>query len=219
MTDTVSTLIVRDLGLSDYAEVWQAMQTFTSQRTDTSPDELWLVEHPPVYTLGMNSDRAHILDAGSIPVVATDRGGQVTYHGPGQLVLYPLLDISRRHLGIKQVVAQLEQMIIDYLASLAVVAARRPKAPGVYVADAKIAALGLRVRRGRCYHGLSFNINMDLTPFTGINPCGYEHMAVTQLSACVTAGSLPPLPGIKAHLLTHFRRLLGYNFANDEIPC
>jgi lipoyl(octanoyl) transferase len=178
----MTNITVRRLGLQDYEPVWQQMQQFTAERTADTPDEIWLVEHPPVYTLGLNGKREHILDPQDIPVVQSDRGGQVTYHGPGQLVAYLLLDLKRRNLGIKQLVNHMEQAIIDLLAESGIQAKRRQNAPGVYVNDAKIAALGLRVRRGCCYHGLSLNIDMDLEPFSRINPCGFANLPTTQLS-------------------------------------
>lgn len=173
--------IVRHLGLTDYSDSWQQMQDFTDTRAEDTTDELWFLQHNPVYTLGKNGQPEHVLDPAGIPVVATDRGGQVTYHGPGQLVVYTLLDINRLRLGVRELVTLLEQNIIALLADYSVTAMARREAPGVYVNDAKIAALGLRVRKGRCFHGLALNIDMDLKPFSGINPCGYEDMSVTQL--------------------------------------
>ncbi len=182
MSAAAGKLMVRALGRRDYIAVWKAMQAFTENRAADSGDELWLVEHPPVYTLGLNGKPEHVLDPGAIPVVAVDRGGQVTYHGPGQIVAYALLDLRRLGLGPRQLVMALEQAVIDLLAEYGVVAVGRREAPGVYVNGAKIAAVGLRVRRGCCYHGLSFNVAMDLEPFSRINPCGYPGMAVTQLA-------------------------------------
>ena len=179
---TPAELVVRDLGRQEYVKVWRAMQAFTDKRSVTSGDELWLVEHPPVYTLGLNGKPEHVLDPAGIPVVAVDRGGQVTCHGPGQIVVYPLLDLRRLGMGPRQLVMALEQGVIDLLAEYGIDAIGRRDAPGVYIAGAKIAAVGLRVRRGCCYHGLSFNLAMDLEPFRRINPCGYPGMAVTQLS-------------------------------------
>jgi lipoyl(octanoyl) transferase len=172
---------VHHLGRSDYEPVWRHMQAFTQARDAQTADEFWVLEHPPVYTLGLNGKRHHVLNAGHIPVVNVDRGGQVTYHGPGQLVIYLLLDLQRRGLGVRELVRRIEQAVIELLAEYGIEAGTREGAPGVYVGDAKIAALGLRVRRGRCYHGLSFNVDMDLSPFEGINPCGYQGLAVTQL--------------------------------------
>jgi lipoyl(octanoyl) transferase len=182
--DAASTLRVRRLGRRAYEPVWRAMQAFTDARDETTPDELWLVEHDPVFTLGQAGRREHVLAPGDIPVLAVDRGGQVTYHGPGQLVAYPLIDLRRARLGVRELVLRIEQALIDTLAGYGVVAHRRDGAPGVYVGAAKIAALGLRVRRGCSFHGLAFNIGMDLAPFSRINPCGYEGLEVTQLLDC-----------------------------------
>ena len=176
-------LIIRRLGLRDYEPVWREMQAFTQARDADTPDELWLVEHPPVYTFGLNAKPEHLRDAGAIPVVRCDRGGQVTYHGPGQIVAYCLIDLRRLGLGVKNFVQQLEQSVIDLLADYGVTGERQVSAPGVYVNGAKIAALGLRITRGASYHGIAFNVDMDLGPFARINPCGYPGMAVTQLAA------------------------------------
>lgn len=175
-------LKVRELGLKDYTQVLQLMRSFTEERTPETPDEIWVVEHPPTFTLGQSGDSSHILDADNIPVVQSDRGGQVTYHGPGQLVIYVLVDIVRCGVGVREFVRTLEQSIIDLLKAARVKGERRVGAPGVYVDERKIAALGVRVRRGRCYHGLSLNVDMDLTPFLQINPCGYPGLEVTQLA-------------------------------------
>jgi len=176
-------LRVRRLGLADYEPVWRKMQAFTDQRDETTPDELWLVEHPPVFTQGQAGKAEHLLAPGDIPVIQVDRGGQVTYHGPGQIVAYPLIDLQRRKLGVRALVNRIEEAVIRVLEHYGVEAQRREGAPGIYVGNAKIAALGLRVRRGRSFHGLAFNIDMDLEPFSRINPCGYQGLAVTQLSA------------------------------------
>lgn len=157
------------------------MQQFTDLRDENTADEIWLLEHPPVFTLGLNGKEEHILDAGGIPVIQCDRGGQVTYHGPGQLVVYCLLDLKRRNLGVKQLVNKIEQAVIDLLAESDIKSQRRDKAPGIYINESKIAALGLRVRRGCCYHGLSLNIDMNLEPFTRINPCGFPDLQAVQL--------------------------------------
>lgn len=175
-------MILRRLGLADYAATLQAMQRFTDQRDAGTPDELWLLEHPPVFTLGMAADRGHVLAAGEIPVVQTDRGGQVTYHGPGQLVAYPLLDVRRAGLTVRGLVQHLEQAVIDLVAPYGVVAAGRRDAPGVYVDGRKLASVGMRIRRGCSYHGLALNVRMDLAPFSRINPCGMAGLAVTQLA-------------------------------------
>lgn len=176
------TLAIRNLGLQPYEGVWRDMQTFTQQRDSHTADELWIVEHPPVYTLGLNGKREHLLQACDIPVVETDRGGQVTYHGPGQLVLYTLLDIKRLNLGIRALVTTLEQAMIETLAQYGIPASSQADKPGVYVADKKIGSIGLRVKKSCSYHGLSLNNHMDLRPFDRINTCGYADMQVTQLA-------------------------------------
>ena len=172
--------LIKQLGKQDYQHVWQAMQDFTHSRDSQTPDELWVVEHPPVYTLGRNGKEIHILEKSDIPIIKVDRGGQVTYHGPGQLVIYFLLDLHRRKLGIRQLVTLIEDCLVELLAQYKVEAYSDKKAPGVYVNKQKIAALGLRVSKGRTTHGLSLNIDMDLSPFLNINPCGYENLEVTQ---------------------------------------
>lgn len=172
--------IVKHLGRVDYAPTFQAMQDFTAARTAETPDELWIVEHPPVYTLGQAGKPEHILREVGIPVVNIDRGGQVTYHGPGQVVIYLLLDLHRLKIKVRELVSSIEQAIIDLLAAHGVTAERRDGAPGVYVGEAKVAALGLRIRNGCSYHGLSLNVDMDLSPFAAINPCGYAGLKVTQ---------------------------------------
>jgi lipoyl(octanoyl) transferase len=175
-------LLLRRLGLRDYEPVRQAMRAFTDARDADTPSELWLVEHPPVFTQGQAGKPEHLLAPGAIPVVQSDRGGQVTYHGPGQAVLYLLLDLRRVGLGVRALVTHMEQAVIALLAEHGITALARPDAPGVYVNDAKIASLGLRVRHGRSYHGLALNVAMDLSPFARINPCGYQGLAVTQLA-------------------------------------
>ena len=173
---------VRRLGRVDYEPTWRAMQAYTARRDDASADELWLLEHPPVFTLGQAGKPEHLLRDIGVPVVKIDRGGQVTYHGPGQLVAYLLLDLARRRLKVRELVTLMEQALIDLLGDNGIVGERLAGAPGVYVKGAKIGALGLRVKNGCCYHGLSLNVNMDLTPFTAINPCGYSGLKVTQLA-------------------------------------
>lgn len=174
-------LLVRALGRRVYEPVWRAMQAFTDARGPDTADELWLVEHDPVFTLGQAGRPEHVLAAGDIPVVHVDRGGQVTYHGPGQMVAYPLLDLRRLGIGARELVRRIEQAIIDTLDTWNIVGVRRDGAPGVYVGEAKVAALGLRIRRGCSFHGLAFNVAMDLEPFRRINPCGYSGLAVTQV--------------------------------------
>lgn len=175
-------LVVRSLGKTDYRQTWQAMIDFTAARGDETADELWCCEHAPVFTLGQAGKPEHLLADLGIPLVRTDRGGQITYHGPGQVVIYLLLDLNRRRLKVRELVAAIERAVIDLLAGHGVAAERRAGAPGVYVEAAKVAALGLRVRRGCCYHGVSLNVAMDLSPFLAINPCGYAGLVVTQTS-------------------------------------
>jgi lipoyl(octanoyl) transferase len=182
--------VVRTLGQVEYEPTWRAMQAFTAQRTADTADELWLCEHPPVFTLGLAGKPEHLLRDIGIPVVKIDRGGQITYHGPGQIVCYLLLDLKRRSLTVKGLVNRMEQALIDLLAEYGVTAERLAGAPGVYVGGAKIGALGLKVKNGCCYHGLALNVAMDLTPFAAINPCGYAGMAVTQLSAFYPTASV-----------------------------
>jgi lipoyl(octanoyl) transferase len=191
---------IKHLGLVEYAPTFQAMQDFNAQRDADTPDEIWLLEHPPVFTLGLAGKPEHILDAGHIPVVKIDRGGQVTYHGPGQLVVYLLLDLKRRNIGVRELVRKMEQAIIDTLADYGIASQRLAGAPGIYVNGAKIAALGLRVKRGCCYHGLAINVDMDLAPFTWINPCGYPGMPVTQTK---DLGVRANMTEIGAKLITH----------------
>lgn len=199
-------LEIRRLGRAAYEPAWRAMQAFTAERGADTPDELWLLEHPPVFTLGLNAKPGHLLDPGDIPVVQIDRGGQVTYHGPGQLVAYVLLDIARRGLGVQRLVQLMEQAVIDLLAEHGVHGEGRRDAPGVYVDGAKLAALGLRVKRGRTYHGLALNVAMDLEPFARINPCGYPGMRVTQLH---DLGISLDLDAVSERLASHLTRLLG----------
>lgn len=170
------------LGRQDYEAVWQNMRRYTDERDSTTPDQLWIVEHPPVFTLGQAGRKKHLIDIGAIPVVQSDRGGQVTYHGPGQIILYLLLDLKRRRLGVRALVTCIEQAVINLLRTLNIEAQTRQDAPGVYVGNAKIASLGLRIRKGCSYHGLALNADMDLEPFSRINPCGYPGLTVTQLA-------------------------------------
>ncbi|NUS38916.1 MAG: lipoyl(octanoyl) transferase LipB [Lysobacter sp.] len=198
--------LVRDLRRRPYEPVWRAMQRFTDARDADTPDELWLVEHDPVFTLGQAGKPEHVLMPGDIPVLHVDRGGQVTYHGPGQIVAYPLLDLRRLKLGVREYVERIEQAVIDTLADWNILAARREGAPGVYVNDAKIAALGIRVRRGCSFHGLAFNIAMDLEPFRRINPCGYAGLEVT---AMLDLGGPSSLEAVKPVLLRHLAAQFG----------
>lgn len=202
-----SDLLVRRLGLMDYEPVWRAMQSFTDRRDANTPDELWLVEHPPVFTQGQAGRAEHILAPGDIPVIQVDRGGQVTYHGPGQIVAYPLIDISRLQMGVRALVTGIEQAVIDVLKSYAVDAQLLAGAPGVYVDGVKIASLGLRIRRGKSFHGLAFNVNMDLEPFQRINPCGYKGLQVTNLSSF----SEVSMAEVEDRLIAGLCKVLGYN--------
>lgn len=197
-------MIVRNLGLVPYEPTWRAMQAFTAERDATTPDELWLVQHPPVYTLGQAGKPEHLLCVTDIPLVKIDRGGQITYHGPGQVVAYVLLDLARRHLKVREMVNLLEQALIDCIADYGLDARRKDGAPGVYIDGAKIAALGLRVKNGCCYHGLSLNVDMDLTPFTWINPCGYSGLQTIHLKDFgVTEGP----DAVATRLIGHLRRV------------
>lgn len=195
--DMAASLTVKYLGLVEYTATWQAMQAFTAQRNADTPDELWLLQHPPVFTLGLAGKREHILSTSDIPIIPIDRGGQVTYHGPGQVIAYVLLDLKRRGYGVRELVQRMEQALIDLLSAYGIAAARRVKAPGVYVGECKIAALGLRIKQGRSYHGLALNVDMDLAPFLAINPCGYEGLEVTQLRAL----GIDETPDVVAHKL------------------
>ncbi len=174
--------VLKRLGRQGYQDIWQKMQAFTLARDEHTADEIWIVEHPPVYTLGLNGKREHLLNSHHIPVIKTDRGGQVTYHGPGQLVVYVLLDIERLSIGVRDVVTALEQAMVSTLSEYGIQAIAKPDAPGVYVNNQKIGSVGLRVKRGCCYHGLSLNNHMDLSPFNDINTCGYSDLEVTQLA-------------------------------------
>ncbi|RRJ83571.1 lipoyl(octanoyl) transferase LipB [Aestuariirhabdus litorea] len=206
--DNDQALLVRELGMVEYESTWQLMKHYTDTRGPDSRDELWLLQHPPVYTQGQAGKAEHLLMPGDIPVVQVDRGGQVTYHGPGQLVAYLLVDIRRRGKGVRDLVTAIEQSIIDTLAEWQVESRARADAPGVYVGQDKIASLGLRVRRGCSYHGLALNVDMDLEPFLRINPCGYAGLAMTQLSTLVGPVQMEVVSDRLKQNLTH---LLGYN--------
>ncbi len=210
-------LKIRRLGRQPYEATWKAMSAFTDNRTADTPDELWLLEHDPVFTLGQAGKMEHVLAAGDIPVVPVDRGGQVTYHGPGQIVGYPLIDLRRVGVGVRELVHRIEQALIDTLAHWDVLALRREGAPGVYVGEAKVAALGLRVRRGCSFHGLAFNVAMDLEPFHRINPCGYKGLAVTQL---LDLGGPSRLAEVEDVLIGQFCRQFGFDAepAEPQIP-
>jgi lipoyl(octanoyl) transferase len=210
--------VIRRLGLAPYEPTWRAMQRFTDERGPATADEIWFVEHPPVFTLGMNASREHLLSPGDIPVVQIDRGGQVTYHGPGQLLIYPLLDLRRRGLGVHQLVLALENSIISYAAQLGVSASGSREAPGVYVAGAKLASIGLRIRRGASYHGLALNVSLDLEPFERINVCGRRGLQVTRLEDLCGAADLGAVSDqLVPHLLRELRFDPGYSAINTDL--
>ena len=203
-------VIIRFMGSQPYLSCWQAMRDFTNQRNDDTLDEIWVVEHPPVFTQGQNGKAEHVLQPGTIPVIQTDRGGQITYHGPGQLVVYTLIDVKRKKLTIRELVTHLEQSVIQLLASFKIIATTDCKAPGVYVDHKKICSVGLRIRRGCSYHGLAFNVQMDLEPFSRINPCGYAALEMTQLAdllprpAVNDTANIAPLPdGCGSDVISH----------------
>jgi len=201
-------LIVRHLGIRPYLQTWQDMQTFTDQRDADTPDEIWLLQHEAVYTQGQAGKAEHLLHQTDIPVVQSDRGGQITYHGPGQLIAYLLIDVRRKGLGVRQLVTLMEQAVIALLARSGIEAVAKPDAPGVYVAGAKIASLGLRIRRGCSFHGLALNVNLDLTPFSHINPCGYAGLAMTQTA---TLGGPQTVAEAELLLLGELTRLIDYS--------
>lgn len=197
-------MIVRSLGRQDYEPLWRKMQRFTDERDADTADEIWYTEHPPVFTLGMNASRDHLIAPGDIPVVQVDRGGQVTYHGPGQLMIYPLIDLKRAKLGVRDLVTALEQCVVDFVARFGIAAASRKDAPGVYVDGRKIASVGLRVRRGASYHGMALNIDVDLEPFSRINPCGFSDLEVTNLERLGIAPDRDKIQeGVQKHFLGH----------------
>jgi lipoyl(octanoyl) transferase len=197
--------VIRHLGLVPYEPTWRAMQRFTDMRNDSTADEIWFVEHPPVFTLGLNASREHLLSPGDIPVVQIDRGGQVTYHGPGQLVVYPLLDLKRLKLGVHAMVVALENAIIAYVAGCGVIAGGSRAAPGVYIDGAKLASIGLRIRRGASYHGIALNVSVDMEPFKRINVCGHRGLAVTRL---IDHGIRADVHGAAMQLTPHLLREL-----------
>lgn len=201
-------VLIRDLGRVDYEPTWRAMQAFTDQRNDSTPDEIWLLEHPPVFTQGQAGKAEHLLAPGNIPVIQVDRGGQVTYHGPGQLVGYLLVDIRRLSIGARELVSRIEQALVSTLVSLDIDAAPRSDAPGVYTGGKKIASLGLRIRKGCSFHGLALNIDMDLAPFQLINPCGYAGMEMVQVKDFLVS---PDSGKIRQQLLAELIAKLGYN--------
>lgn len=203
-------LIIRDLGMIEYQKTWQNMRDFTDSRDENTIDEIWLLEHPPVFTQGLAGKPEHVLNPHHIPVIQTDRGGQVTFHGPGQLVLYALIDLKRKQMHAREFVRTLENSVIALLADLSINAASKCDAPGVYVNDAKICSIGLRVRRGASYHGIALNVAMDLTPFTYINPCGYQNMTITQIK---TLAPLVSMDIIKLAIVPAIMKNFGYNRA------
>lgn len=206
-------LVIRSLGIQPYLETWQAMKDLTVTRGPDTPDEIWCLEHPPVYTQGQAGKPEHILAPDDIPVVQVDRGGQVTYHGPGQLVVYLMIDLSRSKIGIRALVDLIEQSLVSVLAGRGIDAAPRPDAPGVYVGDSKIASLGLRVRRGCCFHGLALNVAMDMEPFARINPCGYAGMVMSQVQDYASGATVSDLATV---LTDELASRLGYA-ATDRI--
>lgn len=208
---TIAALNIRHLGTCDYQKIWECMKTFNHTRTETTTDEIWLLQHHPVFTQGQAGKPEHILDPGKIPVIQTDRGGQVTYHGPGQLIAYVLLDIERLQIGIRKLVNTLENSVIALLAEYQIKAHTQYKAPGVYIDTAKICSVGLRVRKGRCYHGIALNVAMDMEPFSRINPCGYRGQRMTQLKDFLPEINLVEIEAkIVQHVGTHF----GYNLTS-----
>lgn len=201
----MSQVVIRELGLQVYEPVWRAMQDFTDTRGESTPDEIWFTEHESVFTLGLNTAPEHLLDPGDIPVIQIDRGGQVTYHGPGQLMIYPLIDLRRAGLGVRDLVTALEQSVVDLTADYGVEAASRCDAPGVYVDGSKLASVGLRIRRGASFHGMALNVSVDLEPFSRINPCGFEDLEVTDLAHL---GADRKLAVVRDKLLPHLLRHL-----------
>lgn len=208
MTQTSNNLIIRDLGLQEYEPIWKKMQDFTAARNETTADELWCLEHPPIFTMGLNGKKEHLLNIKNIPVINIDRGGQVTYHAPGQLVIYTLIDLKRLQIGVKDLVTIIEKSIIQLLKTYDINATGKENAPGVYVDGEKIAALGLRIKKNRSYHGLSLNIDMDLSPFKQINPCGYTGLEVTQVENF--KGGLE-LQKVQSDLITILAEQLNYS--------
>lgn len=203
-------IVVRYLGRREYVPLWHAMQDFTDARSEATTDEIWFTEHPPVFTMGLNASNEHLLAPGDIPVVQIDRGGQVTFHGPGQLMIYPLLDLRRIGMGVRTLVTALEQSVVDLAEEYAIAAASRADAPGVYVAGEKLASVGLRIRRGCSFHGMALNVDIDLEPFSRINPCGYATLEMTDLSRL---GGDRLLEAVWPKLLPHFLRHLGLDTA------
>jgi lipoyl(octanoyl) transferase len=207
----VNAIRIRNLGLQDYEPVWRDMQDFTDSRDEETPDEIWFTQHEPVFTLGVNASRDHLLAPGDIPVVQIDRGGQVTYHGPGQLMIYPLIDLRRAGRGVRPLVTALEQSVVDLAADYGIVAEGRCDAPGVYVDGVKLASIGLRIRRGASFHGMALNVDVDLEPFSRINPCGFTDLEVTDLKKLGAEGDLER---VRESLLPHFLKHMGFDDAD-----
>jgi lipoyl(octanoyl) transferase len=201
----MSNIVIREFGLQPYEPVWHAMQEFTNMRNESTPDEIWFTEHEKVFTLGLNTAPEHLLETGDIPVVQIDRGGQVTYHGPGQLMIYTLIDLRRAGLGVRDLVTALEQCVVDLAAEYGIEAASRSDAPGVYVDGVKLASIGLRIRRGASFHGMALNVDADLEPFSRINPCGFKDLELTDLARL---GADSNLSVVRDRLLPHLMRHL-----------
>ena len=212
---SVDRLFIRELGLQDYRSTFESMRSFTASRNESTPDEIWFLQHQPVYTRGVSCRDRPWGDGSNVLLVDSDRGGQITYHGPGQLIGYLMLDLRRRRLGIRQLVSHIESVIVEVLSEYAVVGSTHPGAPGVYINGAKIAALGLRIRNGCTYHGISLNVDMDLAPFDFIDPCGYESLPVTQLRDLGVSSGIPDL---ETALAKRFQKTLGYS-SLSRIPC
>jgi lipoyl(octanoyl) transferase len=200
-------IVIKHLGRTEFETTWRAMQDFTSGRDHQTPDQLWITEHPPVYTLGLNRKDVRMPSRADIPVVNTDRGGKITYHGPGQIVIYVLIDLQRKHINVRQLVSALENSVVSLLAELSIESSARADAPGVYVQDKKIASVGLRLKNQCCYHGISLNVDMDLSPFSAIDPCGYKGLEVTQLK---DFGVVLPQAEIESKLLKYLTKSLNY---------
>lgn len=212
---TTNTLTVRWLNRRDYESCWQAMQQFTNNRTDTTTDEIWFLEHDPVFTQGQNGKAEHILSAGDIPIIQTDRGGQVTYHGPGQLMVYTLIDLRRKGFNVRELVSILENAVISLLAEYDILASAKKEAPGVYIDGKKICSIGLRIRKGCSYHGIAFNVNLDLEPFSRINPCGFAKLPMTHFAE---QGGLTDVEKSAQEMIRHLTDKLGYtdiHYEND----
>jgi lipoyl(octanoyl) transferase len=207
----MSEIVIRNLGLQSYEPIWRAMQRFTDSRDESSRDEIWFCQHQAVFTLGLNTAPEHLLATGDIPVVQIDRGGQVTYHGPGQLMIYPLIDIRRSNIGVRDLVTALEQSVVDLAAEFDIAAASHCDAPGVYVDAAKLASVGLRIRRGASFHGMALNVDVDLEPFSRINPCGFQNLEITDLNRL---GGQADLDTVRDRLLPHLLRHLGLDDAS-----